>query len=130
MSKAVLFDNFAEWRNAIKAEGMPLWKPVLDYEVREKDRTLTLQYIPDTHLAGVEKHLKSGDIAVFVQDLPGIFAAHTGMMFKRADGTWVFRNATSLEPKKVVDIPWSKIVESLQTSKRLIGMSFVRPRQP
>ena len=39
MSKAVLFDNFAEWRNAIKAEGMPLWKPVLDYEVREKDRT-------------------------------------------------------------------------------------------
>lgn len=39
MAKAVLFDNFAEWRNAIKAEGMPLWKPVLDYEVREKDRT-------------------------------------------------------------------------------------------
>lgn len=99
-------------------------------KVREKDRTLTLNYIPDTHLAGVEKHLKSGDIAVFIQDLPGIFAAHTGMMFKRNDGTWVFRNATSIGPKKVVDIPWPEIVESLQKSKRLIGMSFVRPRQP
>lgn len=39
MAKAVLFDNFAEWRAAIVTQGIPLWQPVLDYEVREKDRT-------------------------------------------------------------------------------------------
>jgi L-serine dehydratase len=39
MATAVLFDNFAEWRAAIVAQGIPLWQPVLDYEVREKDRT-------------------------------------------------------------------------------------------
>jgi L-serine dehydratase len=39
MAKAVLFDNFAEWRHAIVTQGVPLWQPVLDYEIREKDRT-------------------------------------------------------------------------------------------
>lgn len=99
-------------------------------KVREPDRTLTIPYIPDTALQGLEKHLKSGDIAVLIQDHPGIFAAHTGMMYKLADGRWVFRNATSLEPKKVVDTPWPELISSLQKSKRLIGMAFVRPRQP
>jgi L-serine dehydratase len=39
MAKSVLFDNFAEWRNAVVSQGIPLWQPVLDYEIREKDRT-------------------------------------------------------------------------------------------
>lgn len=97
--------------------------------VREPDRTLTIQYVPDSQLSGVEKQLKSGDIGVLIQDHEGIFAAHTGMMYKLADGRWVFRNATSLDPKKVVDTPWPELIASLQKSKRLIGMSFVRPRQ-
>ncbi|HEY9841213.1 MAG: N-acetylmuramoyl-L-alanine amidase-like domain-containing protein [Candidatus Sericytochromatia bacterium] len=99
-------------------------------QVREPDRNVTIQYIPDTKLQGLEKQLKSGDIGVLIQDHPGIFAAHTGMMFKLTDGRWVFRNATSLEPKKVVDTPWPTLIEALQKSKRLIGMTFVRPRQP
>lgn len=36
---SVLFDSFAEWREDISKRGVPLWQPVLEYEVREKDRT-------------------------------------------------------------------------------------------
>lgn len=98
--------------------------------VRQPDRTLTIQYVPDTALAGIEKHLQSGDIGVLIQNHPGIFAAHTGMMYRLADGRWVFRNATSIGPKKVVDTPWPELIAALQKSERLIGMAFVRPRQP
>ena len=98
-------------------------------QVREPDRSLTIHYVPDTALKGLEKYLKSGDIGVLIQNQDGIFAAHTGIMFKRPDGNWVFRNATSLAPKRVVDTPWPELISSLQQSKRLIGMSFVRPRQ-
>lgn len=97
--------------------------------VREPDRTMTIQYVPDTKLSALDAHLKSGDIGVLIQNHPGIFAAHTGMMFKR-DGKWIFRNATSIGPKKVVDTPWAELIASLQKSERLIGMAFVRPRQP
>lgn len=99
-------------------------------QVREPDRTLTVQYIPDTKLQGIEKYLKSGDIAILIQDHPGIFEAHTGMMYQLADGRWVFRNATSIGPKKVVDTPWPELITALQQSQRLIGMAFARPRQP
>lgn len=35
----VLFDSFAEWMKAVKASGQPLWQPVMDYEMREKERS-------------------------------------------------------------------------------------------
>ncbi|MEM7037119.1 MAG: L-serine ammonia-lyase, iron-sulfur-dependent, subunit alpha [Bacteroidota bacterium] len=35
----VLFDDFSEWQEALATEEMPIWKPVLDYEVREKGKT-------------------------------------------------------------------------------------------
>lgn len=33
----VLFDSFSEWIEAVKATGQPLWRPVMDYEIREKE---------------------------------------------------------------------------------------------
>lgn len=99
-------------------------------QVREPDRTLKKAYVPDTALNGLEKHLRSGDIAVLIQDAPGIFAAHTGIMIQKSDGSWVLRNATSLDPKQVVDTPWPTLIASLQKSQRLIGMAFARPHLP
>lgn len=99
-------------------------------QVREPDRPLKKAYIPESALNGIEKHLRSGDIAVLIQNAPGIFAAHTGIMIQKSDGSWVLRNATSLEPKQVVDTPWPVLIASLQKSQRLIGLSFARPRVP
>lgn len=95
-------------------------------QVRQPDRTLTISYIPEDKLAEALPQLQTGDIGVLIQDLPGIFAAHTGIVIKKG-GKFFLRNATSLEPRKVVDTPFDVLIASLQKSKRLIGMSFARP---
>lgn len=97
-------------------------------KVREPDRTLKQAYVPEDKLEKVLPQLKSGDIGVLIMDMEGIFAAHTGLMFKKADGQWIFRNATSIGPKQVTDTPFAELVTSLKNSKRLIGMAFVRPQ--
>ena len=96
-------------------------------QVREPDRQIKAAYIPENQLMAVLPHLKSGDMAVLIQDHEGIFAAHTGFMIQKS-GQWVFRNATSIGSKQVVDTPFEVLVDSLKKSKRLIGMSFIRPR--
>lgn len=95
--------------------------------VREPDRVVKAAYIPEADIESVLSQLRSGDMAVLIQDQPGIFAAHTGFMIRKND-QWVFRNATSLTPKQVVDTPLPVLLKALKESKRLIGMSFVRPR--
>lgn len=35
----ILFDSFEEWRAWVQQHQVPLWQPVLDYEVREKGRS-------------------------------------------------------------------------------------------
>ncbi len=98
--------------------------------VREPDRTLKVAYIPEDRLMEILPNLRSGDVGVLIQNMDGIFAAHTGFMFKQANGKWIYRNATSIGPKVVTDTPFEVLVDSLKNSKRLIGMSFIRPRQP
>lgn len=95
-------------------------------QVRQKDRTLTLHYVPEDKLDQALPHLQSGDIGVLIQDLPGIFAAHTGLVIKK-QGKLYLRNATSLAPRQVVDTPFADLITSLKKSKRLMGMSFARP---
>lgn len=91
------------------------------------DRTLKQAYLPTAQLKDLPKHLKAGDIGVLIQNRPGIFAAHTGFFFQKATGAWVYRNATSIGPKKVVDTPYAELWASLQRSDTLIGIAIVRP---
>jgi hypothetical protein len=96
-------------------------------QVRKPDRSLEMAYIPEDKLEMALPALKSGDIGVLIQDLPGIFAAHTGIVIRKGS-KWVLRNATSLKPNQVVDTPFEELIKSLKKSKRLIGMSFARPK--
>lgn len=97
-------------------------------EVREADRKAKQAYIPEARIQQVLPQLKSGDIGVLIMNNPGIFAAHTGFMIQKPNGAWVYRNATSIGPKKVVDTALADLLQNLQKSKRLIGMAFVRPK--
>jgi L-serine dehydratase len=36
---SVLFESFEEWRSDVKVRNVPLWMPVLEYEIREKGRS-------------------------------------------------------------------------------------------
>jgi hypothetical protein len=95
-------------------------------QVRQPDRTLKIKYVPEDQLEKVLPLLKSGDIGVLIQNRPGIFAAHTGLVIRKGQQLYL-RNATSLAPEQVVDTPFGTLIESLKKSQRLIGMSFARP---
>lgn len=91
------------------------------------DRRVSKHYLPEERLESILPHLKTGDIGVLIQDAPGIFAAHTGLVIRKGDQLYL-RNATSLPPRQVVDTPFETLIASLKKSKRLIGMSFARLR--
>lgn len=96
-------------------------------KAQEKDRTLTINYIPKDKLFLIENKLQSGDIAAFVIDLPNIFVSHTGFIIKDKNGKVFFRNATSIGPKQVTDLPYDQLVEYLKKSKKNMGLVFLRP---
>ena len=96
-------------------------------QVRQPNRTLQIKYVPEDQLEKVLPRLKSGDIGVLIQNRPGIFAAHTGLVIRKGQEVFL-RNATSLQPEQVVDTPFSALIQALKKSERLIGMSFARPR--
>ena len=96
-------------------------------QVREPDRQLKVAYLPEENIQANLSRLRSGDVGVLIQNRPGIFAAHTGFMIRK-EGRWVYRNATSIGPRQVVDTPVDTLIASLKKSKRLVGMAFIRPR--
>lgn len=97
------------------------------------DRQVKIYYLPEDHLSSILPQLKTGDIGILIQDAPGIFAAHIGLVIRKNQRLFL-RNATSLPPRQVVDTPFDTLIASLKASKRLIGMSFARlhshPRIP
>ena len=38
---AILFDSFTEWKTYLAAHNVPVWQPVMDYEITQKGRTET-----------------------------------------------------------------------------------------
>ncbi len=97
-------------------------------KAQEDDRTITINYIPKEKLHLITDNLQSGDIVAFVTNLPSIFVSHTGFILKDKSGNIFFRNATSINQKQVVDLPYSELVEFLKNSKKNLGLAFIRPR--
>lgn len=96
----------------------------------EPDRKVTIAYIPKAKLPQIAAKLQTGDVGVFIIDLPGIFASHTGLMIRDTKGQLVFRNATSIGPQQVTDLPFAELVSYLQSKPKMMGMSFIRPHGP
>jgi D-alanyl-D-alanine carboxypeptidase/D-alanyl-D-alanine-endopeptidase (penicillin-binding protein 4) len=57
----------------------------------ERSRTLC---IPRAALAGIAGRIPDGAILIWVQDRPGIIAAHCGFAIRRTDGLLLFRHAS------------------------------------
>lgn len=96
----------------------------------EPDRKVTIAYIPKAKLRQIAAKLQTGDVGVFIIDLPGIFASHTGLMIRDSKGQLVFRNATSIGPKQVTDLPFTELVSYLESKPKMMGMCFIRPHGP
>lgn len=64
----VLFDSFREWQQALKGTDLPVWQPVLEYEMREKSRSeewiwerigTAFAVMKDAVSTGLERDMKS-----------------------------------------------------------------------
>ena len=65
---SVLFDSFSEWKEALEDNDVPIWRPVLDYEIAEKEgeEEIIWARIAQAHAVmndavktGLEKDMKS-----------------------------------------------------------------------
>jgi hypothetical protein len=67
----------------------------------QRDRTL---YIPRAALPAVAARIPDAAVLIWVQDRPGIIAAHCGFAVRRADGSLLFRHASERRGR-VLDEP-------------------------
>jgi hypothetical protein len=66
---------------------------------RERSRTV---YIPRGAVQGMAGRIPNGAVLIWVQDRPGIIAAHCGLAVRHADGRLMFRHASQRQ-RRVVD---------------------------
>jgi hypothetical protein len=92
-------------------------------------QTMTIKYIPEAHLPAIAPKLEGGEIAVVIQNRPGIFAAHLGFILRDRAGRIYFRNASARRGvKKVVDEDFGDLVKFLRRNPSWVGMVFLRVR--
>ena len=87
--------------------------------------TLMVKYIPKNKLLKIEKNLRGGEIVSLIQNKPGIFSLHMGIIAKDRNNKTVFRNS-STPAKKVVDEPYRDLVDYLLKDKNCAGIIFMR----
>jgi len=91
------------------------------------DREVTIDYIPLEKLNAHADSLRSGEIVSLIQDRQAIFSAHMLLVIKKENQTF-FRHA-SMPAKKVLDVPFTEYIQSLQKNPRYQGMSFMRIKE-
>ncbi len=92
------------------------------------DRSLTIYYVVINNITDCVDRLNSGDIVSIIQDRPGIFSAHMGLIIKKSDGKTYFRHA-SMSKKRVLDEPLAEYVVGLIKNDKRFGMAFLRVRE-
>ena len=94
----------------------------------------SLKFFPLNKIASVEPLLKTGDIVGICTSTPGLDITHTGLVFRDAQGTAHFMDASSRKAvMKVVLEPGSisqKLIQSQKQSPKLTGAMFARPLEP
>ena len=89
-----------------------------------------LKFIPMDKLSGVESLLKTGDIVGVATSEPGIDIAHTGLVFRDAEGVPHFMDASSARKSMKVTLEPGPISGALHWSTKLTGAMFARPLEP
>jgi D-alanyl-D-alanine carboxypeptidase/D-alanyl-D-alanine-endopeptidase (penicillin-binding protein 4) len=94
-------------------------------ECRVPVERLTTPYIPRAAVSGILSRLPPVAVAVFVQDRPGIFAAHTGLLLTQK-GRPLLRHASQRQ-KKVVEEPLLDFLAS--APRRIVGLKVCAVRR-
>jgi hypothetical protein len=84
-------------------------------------------YIPRRALLGVMARVPNGAVLIWVQDRPGIIAAHCGLAIRRPDGGIMFRHA-SQRRGRVVDEPLAEYLR--RAPARIVGVKVCQAVPP
>jgi hypothetical protein len=90
----------------------------------EHGRTL---YIPRPALPRVVSGIPNGALIIWVQNRPGIMAAHCGFAIRRPDGGLTFRHASELRGR-VLDEPLLEYAR--RAPSRFVGLKVCRALPP
>lgn len=88
----------------------------------------TRYVLPKHQLAGVLPMLQSGDIVAIATDISGLDVVHTGLVYRKADGSVHLLHAP--EPGTAVTVSSKPLVEYLQQFKVHVGVMIARPLKP
>ncbi len=113
-----------------------LWKhyrylkhnPELRHLMARSEREMTalkVTMIPKAKVAGIEQHLKNGDIIGIARHGDGSYCSHVGIIIKDDKGRARFMHASTTYKKVVVD---TTISEYLNKFKKHAGILVARPR--
>ncbi len=113
-----------------------LWKhyrylkhnPELRHLMAKSEREMTsmkVSMIPKSKVAGIEKHLKNGDIIGIARHGDGSYCSHVGIIIKDEEGRARFMHASTTYKKVVID---TTISEYLNKFKKHAGILVARPR--
>ncbi|MFN3430811.1 MAG: N-acetylmuramoyl-L-alanine amidase-like domain-containing protein [Candidatus Sericytochromatia bacterium] len=84
--------------------------------------------LPKAKLASVLPMLQSGDIVAIATDIEGLDVVHTGLVYRKPDGTVHLLHAP--EPGTTVTVSSKPLVEYLQQFKVHVGVMIARPLKP
>jgi hypothetical protein len=84
--------------------------------------------LPKHQLAGVLPMLQSGDIVAIATDIAGLDVVHTGLVYRKPDGSVHLLHAP--EPGTAVTVSSKPLVEYLQQFKVHVGVMIARPLKP
>jgi N-acetylmuramoyl-L-alanine amidase-like protein len=90
----------------------------------EVSRTL---YLPRASVSALEGRIPNGAVLIWLQDRPGIMAAHCGLAVRRADGALIFRHASELRGR-VLDEPLRDYLQ--RASSHIVGVKVCQAVAP
>ncbi|MBT8035963.1 MAG: DUF1460 domain-containing protein [Verrucomicrobiae bacterium] len=112
------------WQSYRYLKHNPQLRPLMAKQEARLTRT-PVYMIPKHKVAGIEKHLRNGDIIGIARVNDGSYCSHVGMIIKDAEGRSRFMHASTTYKKVVID---STISDYLNKFKKHAGILVARPQ--
>ncbi len=111
------------WKHYRYLRHNPELRPLMA-KSEQKLTAMEVRMIPKSKVAGIEKHLRNGDIIGIARHDDGSYCSHVGIIIKDENGNARFMHASTTYKRVVVD---STLSEYLHQFKKHAGILIARP---
>lgn len=112
------------WKHYRYLKHNPELRPLMAEQERRMT-AMTVKMVPKSKVAGIEKHLRNGDIIGIARNGDGSYCSHVGIIIKDEKGRARFMHASTTYQKVVVD---DTISNYLNKFDKHAGILIARPR--